>query len=1007
MQEAIRDYLTEIERKYKTTQAKEHTYRPALESLIEAIEDGFNAINDGKQIDIGAPDFQVLRRNTPIGFIEAKDIGVDLGKEESKEQIQRYLGGLGNLILTDYLEFRWYVKGEHRATVRIASAEKKRIHPDETQFDQFADMLKGFAQAVVGTVKTARELARRMAGNAHLIRNLIFNDLESDDPSRNLTSQRDAFERTLLPNITNAQFADMYAQTIAYGMFAARINHKSDVTAFSWRGVAGDIPRTNPFLRKLFSNVSMELEDRYLPFVDELADLLARTDMDEVLKDFGKATRREDPIVHFYETFLTEYDPKVREKRGVYYTPEPVVDYIVRSVDDILKERFGRRDGLADTDTMVLDPATGTGTFLYFVIQHIYESAFDGQAGIWNGYVRDHLLKRLFGFELLMAPYAIAHMKLGMMLNALGYKFESDQRLGVYMTNTLEEAKKTSESLFAQFISEEADEAAAIKRDRPIMVVLGNPPYSGHSSNKGDWISGLVRDYYFVDGQPLGERNPKWLQDDYVKFIRFGQWRIEQTGEGVLAFITNHGYLDNPTFRGMRQHLLNTFTDIYIIDLHGNSKKKERTPDGGTDQNVFDIQQGTAIGIFVKERGKSGPAQVHHIDLWGLRDEKYTALLATDMNSTTWNTFNPEAPFYLFSPHNIDLLAEYKAGWQVTDAMPVNSVGIVTGQDRKTIALTLEEANQLALTHGLSADKVETILYRPFDIRHIVYDSSVVTRQRSEVMQHMLKTNLGVITVRQVAEGIFNHMSVATSIIESRMTLSNKGIGYLFPLYLYPTQKEGELFSVDDDGSAWPVSDKGRRPNLNPDFVNQMADNLGLTFITDGKGDLQATFGPEDIFAYAYAIFHSPTYRDRYAEFLKIDFPRLPLTGDVALFRELVARGAELVALHLLRHPALEKTITTYPVSGNNEVIAAHPKYTAENQRVWINKEQYFEGVPPDVWEFHVGGYQVLDKWLKDRRKRTLSYDDIRHYQRIVVALRETIRLMDEIDEVIPAWPLA
>ena len=829
MQEALRDYLHAVEREFKTGIAAEHAYRPALERLLEAIEGGLNAVNDPKRSDIGAPDFQVLRHNTTIGFVEAKDIGIDLNKIEKSEQMSRYLAGFGNLILTDYLEFRWYVKGEHQQTVRIASVDKKRIRTDETQFDVLAHLLNSFVQVIVPTVNTARELAQRMAANAHLIRDLIFNDLQSEEPSTSLVGQREAFKKTLLPDIDNVQFADMYAQTIAYGLFAARVNYVGNPVQFSRRGAGEDIPRTNPFLRKLFSSIGLDLGDRVTFLVDVLADLLARTAMDDILKDFGKATRQEDPVVHFYETFLREYDPRLREQRGVYYTPEPVVSYIVRSVDHILRERFGRADGLADTDTLILDPATGTGTFLYFVMQQIHES-FAGQAGIWSGYVREHLLRRIFGFELLMAPYAVAHMKLGLLLDELGYTFGSEQRLGVYLTNTLEEAKKTSETLFAQFISEEADEAAAVKRDKPIMVVLGNPPYSGHSANTGEWISGLVRDYYFVDGKPLGERNPKWLQDDYVKFIRFGQWRIEQTGEGVLAFVTNHGYLDNPTFRGMRQQLMSAFTDIYIIDLHGNSKKKERTPDGNTDQNVFDIQQGVAIGIFVKERGKSGPAQVHHVDLWGLRDAKYAALLENDMQSMTWNTFEPQPPFYLFSPYNLDLWAEYETGWKITDAMSVNVLGFQTHRDKFAIDFDRESLHRrisamrqqdlsdeqfrmkylvndnrdwklasaranLRKMENWERDLIECA-YRPFDQRPSYFSEIAMDYPRRELMNHVAhRENISLLSSRQQAtEGYRHCWATDTPANDCVISTTSREANQVFPLYLYPEQKEGELF---------------------------------------------------------------------------------------------------------------------------------------------------------------------------------------------------------------------
>ncbi len=391
------------------------------------------------------------------------------------------------------------------------------------------------------------------------------------------------------------------------------------------------MPKTNPFLRKLFSEIAgVDMPDTIAWAVDDIVDFSSTPTWRKSSKTSAKARARKTRSSTSTKPSLAAYDPKMRELRGVYYTPEPVVSYIVRSIDHLLKTRFNRPKGLADENTLILDPACGTGTFLYFVIQQIYQK-FAEQKGAWDGYVAKHLLNRLFGFELLMAPYAVAHLKLGMELQETGYSFGSDQRLGIYLTNTLEEAAKKSEKLFAQWISDEANAAASIKRDLPIMVVLGNPPYSGHSANRSweidnrgkkvpNFIGRLLQDYYKVDGQPLGERNPKWLQDDYVKFLRFGQWRIERTGAGILAFITNHGYLDNPTFRGMRQQLMKAFTDIYVLNLHGNAKKKEVCPDGSKDENVFDIQQGVTLGIFVKESGKEKPGEGVSRRLCGVRE---------------------------------------------------------------------------------------------------------------------------------------------------------------------------------------------------------------------------------------------------------------------------------------------------------------------------------------------------------------------------------------------------
>ncbi|MCZ7540516.1 MAG: N-6 DNA methylase [Anaerolineae bacterium] len=603
----LHTYIPSISRELARAEAREHAYRPALKALLEALKPGFQAINEPAHIDVGAPDFIVLDGQTPIGFVEAKDIGEDLRRVERSEQLRRYLSALPNLILTDYVEFRWYVKGEHRETARLGEVRERKLRTTREEVAAVASLLSGFALETTPTILTAAELATRMAAMTREIRRLIEHSLDS---SASLQSQKAAFEHTLLPNLAAEQFADLYAQTIAYGLFAARVRFAGEPEKFTLHRAFWDLPETNPFLRGMFQQLALDFDSRVAWLVDALAALLARADTDEILRDFGRSTRQEDPVVHFYETFLSIYDPVLRERRGVYYTPEPVVDYIVRSVDILLQTHFNRPAGLADAHTLILDPATGTGTFLYFVIQHIYETLrAQGQLGAWDHYVGAHLLPRLFGFELLVAPYAVAHMKLGIALQDLGYTFRSGQRLGIYLTNTLEAEIRPEETPLglAGIISQEASAAESVKREKPIMVVLGNPPYSGHSSNRGDWISGLIRDYYFVDGQPLGERNPKWLQDDYVKFIRFGQWRIAQTGEGVLAFITNHGYLDNPTFRGMRQQLMAAFSDIYILNLHGNSKKKEVAPDGSPDQNVFDIQQGVAIGLFVKRGSETPP----------------------------------------------------------------------------------------------------------------------------------------------------------------------------------------------------------------------------------------------------------------------------------------------------------------------------------------------------------------------------------------------------------------
>lgn len=587
----------------------ERTHYLALKNLLDNPVIGIDAAIEEKGNKAGIPDLTVKRRELLVSYVEAKDIGLDLNQVEKTEQLQRYRESLNNLILTNYLEFRWYVEGKQRLKVILAQQVGDQIQLNDT--NTTAELIDAFLNYTGATISSPEDLAKQMARLTKSIRLATEEALKAETKAGELHQLKRGFNEILLPDLDDPAFADMYAQSISYGLFAARVGHEQSTSnqQFERRAAGTYIPATNPFLKRLFNTI-VEADLIINWAIDDLVQLLAQVDMGSILENFGQRIRQEDPVVHFYETFLAAYNPALRKSRGVYYTPEPVVSFIVRSVDAILKERFNLPLGLADNSknpvtqqprVQILDPATGTGTFLYMVVNQIYQNLEEiGMAGSWNQYVLESLLERLFGFELLMAPYAIAHLKLGLQLQDLGYQFTGKQRLGIYLTNTLDEALKKSEVLFGQFVAAEANEASAIKRDVPVMVVLGNPPYSGHSANKSEWIAGLVHDYYYVDGLPLGERNPKWLQDDYVKFIRFGQWRINQTGFGILAFVTNHGYIDNPTFRGMRQSLEQNFDEIYIMDLHGNSKKKEHSPDGSKDENIFDIQQGVAVCILVK-----------------------------------------------------------------------------------------------------------------------------------------------------------------------------------------------------------------------------------------------------------------------------------------------------------------------------------------------------------------------------------------------------------------------
>src|SRR3989440_1051480 len=493
----LRSYVKKIEKAYQTGNATEHTYRAALQELLEALFHGVTVTNEPKRIKCGAPDLIITKKQIPLGYIETKDIRISLDQTERSDQMKRYLGSLANLILTDYLEFRWYVAGQHRLTARLAkNGANNKLVADTNGLGKVADLLQGFIVTQAPTVSNPKELATRMASLAQLIRNAIHLAFESEEGAGSLHTQMQGFRQVLLPDLTYEQFADMYAQTICYGLFAARCNCNDKPNIhFTREHAVYDIPKTNPFLRKMFGYIAgPDLDDRIVWAVDDLAELLNRSDMDAILRDFGRRTRQEDPIVHFYETFLAEYNPKLRELRGVYYTPEPVVSYMVRSVDYLLKKDFDLADGLADATTLkaasasgkyslqthkvqILDPATGTGTFLHSIVDLIHES-FRGNQGMWSSYVSDHLLPRVFGFELLMAPYAVAHMKLGIQLADTGYDFRGKERLGVYLTNTLEEEFEVGRLPFAEWLVEEASAAGHVKFDNPVMVVIGNPPYS-------------------------------------------------------------------------------------------------------------------------------------------------------------------------------------------------------------------------------------------------------------------------------------------------------------------------------------------------------------------------------------------------------------------------------------------------------------------------------------------------------------------------------------------------
>lgn len=1014
MQDIIKNYIHSISSKFKHEETSEMGYRADFEILIKGIFESINVKridHDAKAKQGNKPDFVVLNHDVPILYIEAKDIGVSLDKVEKSEQMARYYG-YANLVLTDYVEFRFYRNGlRYEDPIKIADYDikKRTIAPFPENFERAAKTLLDFTQSHKEPIRSGKHLAKIMGGKAQRIRDNAKHFL-ADKSEKNAEILRvyETIRKLLVHDLTQESFADMYAQTLVYGLFVARYYDDTPET-FTRQEARDLIPASNPLLRHFFDHIVGPNFDKRLEYiVNELCVVFSHANVQELMSQYfkndawGDTAEGPDPVIHFYEDFLKEYDPDLRKKLGAFYTPLPVVRFIVRAVDYLLEKEFGLASGLADTSksaagihrVQILDPAAGTGTFISAVIRIIYERLLKGgQKGRWPAYVHNDLLPRLHGFELMMAPYTIAHLKLSMAFKQTGFH-NFHRRLGIYLTNSLEAGGVQPELLafdFAASVAEESKEAAAIKNESPIMVVIGNPPYSVSSSNKGEWIQNLIKVYK----KDLNERKIN-IDDDYIKFIRFAEHFIEKNKSGIVAMITNNSFIDGITHRQMRKHLLETFDDIYILDLHGSSKKKEKTPDGGKDENVFDIMQGVSISIYVRRVGeKRGLGTVHHTELYGKREDKFKSLNESDIQNLKWKKLVCSDPYYFFVSKDFRLDEGYKRGFRTDELFPVSNSGVKTDRDSLFIDMDKNElenrmqkllsgdyddkfkqgyrvidSGSYKLTKKIKGknyydDFIHSLRFRPFDYQWIYYDPSLISRPAEKVMTHLLRENIGMLLPRQAITEKFGFF-VTNSLTDVNYTgqAGQYGAGLVFPLYHY-------------------TADGSKIPNLKNEIVDEIEKLVGKV-------------SPEDIFDYIYAVLHSPSYREKYKEFLKIDFPRVPYPKDAKSFKALVAFGAELRSLHLLESPKVNKYITTYPVAGSDIV----EKLVYKDGAVFFNKEQYFGDVPESAWNFYIGGYQPAQKWLKDRKGRQLSNDDIEHYQKMIVAMTETIRIMPEIDKI-------
>jgi hypothetical protein len=1027
----IQNYYNDIRQKYATGMSTEMTFRTPFENLIGDLATDLKLIQEPQRKgNIGAPDFKVYRGGAKIGYIETKDLDVDLDREIDSDQIKKYRASADNILLTNYHRFLLIRDGvliEDFELFAETDLEKLRFFLTEEKATIFTRLLLNFSGFSKRTVCSAEQLASELSKRTRLLKELSKEQLDEDlinsKAGLPVFSTYDFYEgvRELIPDINSDDCSDAYAQTITYGLFLAKATHPSLI--LDRTNASSGIPKSIGLIRRIFLNISGDLIPSNLSWiVDEIIEVLNSTDIVSVLNEITDRTNAvKDAFILFYEDFLSQYDSAKRKKMGVYYTPRPIVSFIVGSVNFVLKQLFSKNMGLANDGVKVLDPAVGTGTFLSLVyLGALLELKNNRQSGMIEDKIRKHLLKDFYGFEIQITPYILSHLKLSLVVQSWFYKLSGNDRIQIYLTNTLEKSMHHDLVSFMREISEENVTANEVKAKENLLAVIGNPPYRGLSVNKSKWIQDLLhkgytrpdgtvdQGYYVLDGKPLGEKNPKWLQDDYVKFIRFAQWKIDQSGEGVVGYITNNAYLDNPTFRGMRQSLLKSFNRIYIVNLHGNSRLHEKSPDGGIDENVFEIKPGVAIVIFVRHAGIS-KQEILYYDLYGTREQKFKFLDGARLKTLNWQMLLPTSPNYFLRPEGAETGLAIRDTWKINDIFKVGSVGIVTARDSLTIRWTADEVKQTVVKfmsmdpeqarvsyqlgkdvrdwrvvdaqedlkkEGLRGDLVIPILYRPFDVRYTYYTGKsrgFLCMPRPKVMRNMLRSNIS-LCIGRAGHAVGSdkpwNLAFCSTVVED-FNLFYRGGNVNFPLYLYEEKVKGKNGKTNDL----------RETNISPALTEQLEKYYGFRP------------NPEDIFAYIYSILYSGRYREKFADALNIDFPRIPFTHDSEQFLMLARLGNELLDLHVGKEKPTGNT--SFEVSGTNLVKFCEYR----NENVFINETQFFGNISFDVWDFQIGGYQVLNKWLKDRKSRRLSNEELVMFPQIVEVLNRTIKIMAKIDE--------
>lgn len=980
---------------HKLSDITEHSHRKSLQNLIEDIaakqKGKFKILHEPKREGkFGSPDFKITSTESILGYIENKKVDENLDKTLKSDQIKKYKELSKNIILTNYIDWVWLKDGEEIDRQSLCSKsdiENKKSKLNTEKAEKVEALISKFFSQAPEQIANAKVLAEALAIRAKRLKEFLFEELtrqKDEDNKGRLYQLFETFRQFIFHELSIEEFADAFAQNLVYGLFLAKLN--ADNKTVDIYNAKKFIPNSFDLIRELVNFLDELDNEEYREtkwIVEEVLTILNNLNLKEINRTLHYSKTQttnlfgeneyfyKDPFVYFYEHFLSVYDKKLREAKGVYYTPPPVVNFIVRGINDVLKNTFKIKDGLASKERVtVLDFATGTGTFLLEVFQQIFDTLPKGSAKK-DIIVKEHILQNIYGFEYLIAPYTIAHLKLSQFLKDQGYNLEPKERLQVFLTNTLEPIEKQIKIPLLPALTEESKHAQDVK-DKPILVITGNPPYSGHSKNNGPWISSKIKNYFFVDGKPLGERNSKWLQDDYVKFIRFAQDKMEAVEEGIVAVITNHRFLTNPTFRGMRQSLMKTFDHLYFIDLHGSNKPKEFTPEGDVDENVFDIEQGVAISILIKKKGLS--KEIYHADFWGKREEKYKRSVEEKMEDIKWSSVKATAPFYLFIPQKEKLKNSYNKLHSIKDIFKHDVIGFYTGRDDIAYSDKLSKLKEqvLAFNPSLSfaASNVQDALYRPFDVKKVYYTSEVVNRPRKKVMPWMLQKNVA-LTVGRFGNAVsqeadWNLVFVSEKVVD--LNVFSRGGANVFPLYIYH-------------------SDGEREPNIKEEIL----DLYGVT--------------SEELMSYIYCVLHSPSYRKKYKQFLNVDFPRIPFTDDKKIFSKLSKLGQKLINAHLLKDVSVfDDTLGNY-MGGKNHTVEKINYITEKGTgKLFINKTNYFNNVPPNVYDFYIGGYEVLDKYLKDRKGNVLASGEMDQIENIIRSLAHTIETMKEIDKLTKDW---